>query len=106
MKKAAAAAVVLTGVILAGGIAVKSGSLGELVIASVRTEDETEQSSEETAVQIDTSVPVLPGSRIAVVSKCVSGEFWDMVHQGMDAAVKDINEAYGCLLYTSPSPRD
>lgn len=95
MKKAAAAAVVLTGVILAGGIAVKSGSLGELVIASVRTEDETEQSSEETAVQIDTSVPVLPGSRIAVVSKCVSGEFWDMVHQGMDAAVKDINEAYG-----------
>ena len=45
MKKAAAAAVVLTGVILAGGIAVKSGSIGELVIASVRTEDETEQSS-------------------------------------------------------------
>ena len=95
MKKAAAAAVVLTGAVLMAGIAVKSGNFGELVIADVRTEDETEQSNEDKAARIDTSVSILPGSRIAVVSKCVSGEFWDMVHQGMEAAVKDINTAYG-----------
>ena len=35
------------------------------------------------------------GSRIAVVSKNVKGEFWDMVHSGMNAAVKDINTAFG-----------
>lgn len=95
MKKAAVAAVLLTGAILTVGAVGKGSSFGEAVNADVRTEDETTESNEEDrASQIDTTVSVLPGSRIAVVSKCVDGEFWDILHKGMEAAVKDINTAY------------
>ena len=56
----------------------------------MRTEDEAEKSEkEDSSSRIDTSAPVLAGSRIAVVSKSVSGEFWDMLHKGMEDAVKD-----------------
>ena len=45
--------------------------------------------------EIDTSIRINPGSRIAVVSKTVKGEFWSLVQKGMKQAVSDINEAYG-----------
>ncbi|MBQ1310977.1 MAG: substrate-binding domain-containing protein, partial [Blautia sp.] len=44
---------------------------------------------------IDTSVKIMPGIRIAVVSKKVNGSFWTTLRKGMEAAVKDINKAYG-----------
>ena len=82
MKKAPVAAALLTGMILAAGVIGKGGGFGEAVNADVRTDDETkENSTENNTSRIDTSAAVLPGSRIAVVSKCVSGEFWDMVYK-------------------------
>lgn len=43
---------------------------------------------------IDTSVEVQPGMRIAVVSKSKKGQFWSMLRQGMEAGVAAVNEAY------------
>lgn len=51
--------------------------------------------AEDDRSQIDTSVSIRPGSHIAVVSKNVKGAFWKTLRQGMEDAVKDINEAYG-----------
>ena len=45
--------------------------------------------------EIDTDVKIEAGSRIAVVSKSVKGEYWKMVKKGMEEAVKAINDAYG-----------
>lgn len=45
--------------------------------------------------EIDTSVKIRAGARIAVVSKNTKGEFWDTVRRGMEKAVEDVNEAYG-----------
>ncbi|MBR2764369.1 MAG: substrate-binding domain-containing protein [Blautia sp.] len=45
--------------------------------------------------EIDTNIRIHPGSRIAVVSKTVKGEFWSLVQKGMKQAIKDINDAYG-----------
>lgn len=44
---------------------------------------------------IDTSIPVQSGMRVAVVSKTTKGQFWTMVRQGMDAAINAVNESYG-----------
>jgi ribose transport system substrate-binding protein len=44
---------------------------------------------------IDTSVAIEPGMRIAVVSKSTKGQFWNMVREGMESAINAINEAYG-----------
>ena len=89
---------------MAGGLDRKGGS--DNFVADVQANDETTQkeeensSSEETELetQIDTSAPVTAGSRIAVVSKSVDGEFWKAIRTGMEDAVKDVNAAYG---YTS-----
>lgn len=43
---------------------------------------------------IDTSVSVQPGMRIAVVSKSRKGQYWSMIRQGMEAGVTAINESY------------
>ena len=105
MRKAAAAGIILAGIILvAGGLDRKGGS--DNFVADVQANDETTQkeeenrSSEETELEtrIDTSAPVTAGSRIAVVSKSVDGEFWKAIRTGMEDAVKDVNAAYG---YTS-----
>ena len=105
MRKAAAAGIILAGIILvAGGLDRKGGS--DNFVADVQANDETTQteeenrSSEETELktQIDTSAPVTAGSRIAVVSKSVDGEFWKAIRTGMEDAVKNVNAAYG---YTS-----
>ena len=95
MKKAAVAVVLLAAACLtAGGLV--NGGFGTFV-ADVQAEGGTaeENPEEERAARIDTSIPVQAGSRIAVVSKNVSGEFWDLIRQGMEDAVKDINTAYG-----------
>ena len=106
MRKAAATGIILAGAILvAGGLDIESGS--ENFVADVQANDETTQTEEETdsdpeseeeaalAAQIDTSAPVTKGSRIAVVSKSVDGEYWKALHSGMEDAIKDVNAAYG-----------
>ena len=100
MKKAAGAVFLLVGAVLvAGGIDKKSG-LNNFVADVQADESEGQNTAADTEKRsliskIDTSIPVIPGSRIAVVSKSVNGEYWKSVKDGMEAAVKDINEAYG-----------
>ena len=70
----------------------------EPLVSDVQTAETTEkaQEEEEPAIpEIDTSVEIQAGARIAVVSKSVSGSFWGLVKQGMEQAVADVNEAYG-----------
>ena len=87
--------VLLAAAVLTAGGLVNGGF--ETFVADVQAEGGTaeENPEEERAARIDTSIPVQAGSRIAVVSKNVSGEFWDLIRQGMEDAVKDINTAYG-----------
>ena len=58
--------------------------------ASVEDEEETFPAVPE----IDTSLRIRPGLRIAVVGRGKKGEYWDAVQHGMKQALKDINEAY------------
>ena len=74
----------------------------EKVIAPLVANEQTAESAEEAQEEsdpvipeIDTAVKIQAGARVAVVSKCVSGEFWSLVKQGMEQAVEDVNEAYG-----------
>ena len=101
MKKAAGAAFLLAGAVLvAGGIDKKSG-LNNFV-ADVQADEEKdpvivngqEETEEEETSRVDTTIHVVAGSRIAVVSKCVDGEYWKTLRKGMEAAVEDINTAY------------
>ena len=95
MRKAAVAGIILAGIILVAG-----GDAGVLTSEQTTQKEEENRLSEETELetQIDTSAPVTAGSRIAVVSKSVDGEFWKAIRTGMEDAVKDVNAAYG---YTS-----
>jgi ribose transport system substrate-binding protein len=54
-----------------------------------------ENASAAELTDIDTSVSIESGMRIAVVSKGTKGQFWNMVHEGMESAINAINEAYG-----------
>lgn len=107
MKKAAimmAALLSMTG-ILAGCQRENVEAAIEPLVADVLAEEaaaaaEAQAEEEETEevpdlLAIDTAVSIEAGSRIAVVSKSTEGEFWDTVKQGMEAAVKEVNEAYG-----------
>ncbi|MBR2528454.1 MAG: substrate-binding domain-containing protein [Blautia sp.] len=62
------------------------------------TTEETAQTgsnpTDEWIPQIDTSVSVHKGARIAVIGKNRKGEFWKLVQKGMKKAVSDINAAY------------
>lgn len=95
MKKAAVAVVLFAAVLFAVEGLNKNGGFGTF-IADVQAEEEASEENleEERVSRIDTSIPVQPGSRIAAVSKNVNGEFWDLIQQGMEDAVKDINTAY------------
>ena len=111
MKKAAVAVGITAAVLAAGSLGI-NGGFGAL-IADVQAEGGAaeEETAEERASQIDTSVPVQAGSRIAAVSKNVNGEFWDLIRQGMEDAVEDINTAYGfegedVLTMTFEGPND
>ena len=101
MRKAAAAGIILAGIILvAGGLDRKGGS--DNFVADVQANDETTQKEEENRsseeTELETQIDTSAGSRIAVVSKSVDGEFWKAIRTGMEDAVKDVNAAYG---YTS-----
>lgn len=56
---------------------------------------ETEGTQQIDQYFIDTSVPIQKGARIAVVTKSKNGQFWDLIHEGMQASVDAVNEAYG-----------
>jgi ribose transport system substrate-binding protein len=101
MKKAAVAAVML---LVASTIVTGCGrkEVEEAIaplVADVQTETEAEdleEAEEEPVIpEIDTSLPIQEGARIAVVSKNTKGEFWDMVREGMEDAVEAVNTAYG-----------
>ena len=107
MKKAAIAVLFLAGAVVAAGENGKMGGFGNF-ISDVQAEDElsesdkeqkeiieeTDTTEEDRVAAIDTSITLGAGSRIAVVSKATDGEYWKLVHQGMEDAVKDINKAY------------
>ena len=111
MKKAAVAVLFLAGAVLVAGESGKIGGFTHL-IADVQAEDDLqdgtevpeheisaaeaddEETEEDRASKIDTTITLGAGSRIAVVSKATDGEYWKLVRQGMEAAVKDINTAY------------
>lgn len=58
--------------------------------------EEMEETEENPAIpELDTSVPIQPGARIAVVSKNTKGQYWDLVRKGMEEAVQAVNAAYG-----------
>lgn len=74
----------------------------EKVIAPLVSDEQTTESTEEAQEEkdpiipeIDTSIEIQPGARVAVVSKSTSGEFWGLVKKGMEQAIADVNEAYG-----------
>ena len=63
----------------------------EKVIAPLVSDGQTTESTEEAQEEkdplipeIDTSVELQAGSRVAVVSKSTSGEFWGLVKKGME----------------------
>ncbi|MBU5480187.1 substrate-binding domain-containing protein [Blautia sp. MSJ-19] len=108
MKKAAVVVLFLVGAVVVTGENGKMGGFGNFV-ADVQAEDElpdNDEAQEELVAageeepeadrvsQIDTTITIGAGSRIAVVSKATSGEYWKLVRQGMEDAVKDINTAY------------
>ena len=85
---------------LAGTAAVFSGTLWLMqgpvnAVQAAAEPDSVQEESADDSRMIDTSVRVLPGARIAVVSKSTKGEFWEKIHDGMSAAVDDMNKAYG-----------
>ena len=100
MKKAAVVSMlVLAAVAVAGIIPGKTNRIA--ASPEENTGEEAEGESEEEQVEdpllpeIDTSVQVEAGSRIAVVSKNTEGQFWERLQAGMADAVKAVNEAYG-----------
>lgn len=114
MKKAAVVVLLLAGAVAVAGGTGMMGGFGNFV-ADVQAEDEVpdndeaqDESEEETTIEesvdeaqeedrvskIDTTITLGAGSRIAVVSKATDGEYWKLVRQGMEDAVKDINTAY------------
>ena len=103
MKRAAAAAIsLMTGLAMLTGCsrAEVEETIQPLVADAIEESDsEAEAVKEEDESPlipaIDTDIKIHAGSRIAVVSKCVKGEYWKMVKKGMEDAVKEINKAYG-----------
>ena len=103
MKRAAAAAIsLMTGLAMLAGCsrAEVEETIQPLVADAIEESDsEAEAVKEEDESplipEIDTDIKIHAGSRIAVVSKCVKGEYWKMVKKGMEDAVKEINKAYG-----------
>lgn len=59
------------------------------------TKSPEESSVSDRSEDVDTSVPVAKGSRIAVIAKSTKDEYWKAVKEGMKDAVSAINKAYG-----------
>lgn len=97
MKKAA---VVFAAVLAAAGVAAGAGvnqaeATEEPVSADVTEEAAGEENANPDVPEIDTSAELQAGVRIAVVSKNTEGSFWELVREGMEGAVDDVNEAFG-----------
>ena len=103
MKRAVVAAIsLMTGLTMLTGCskAEVEETIQPLVADAIEESDSEaeavdEQDESPLIPEIDTDVKIEAGSRIAVVSKCVKGEYWKMVKKGMEDAVKAINDAYG-----------
>ena len=100
MKKAAVASAALLAVatLLTGCQKEEVEKLVAPIVADVQeTPEATEVEEEKSPLipEIDDTLSIEEGARIAVVSKSKKGEFWNKVKEGMEAAVKDVNEAYG-----------
>lgn len=103
MKRAAVAAIgLMTGLTMLTGCsrAEVEETIQPLVADAIEEADSEaeavdEQDESPLIPEIDTDVKIEAGSRIAVVSKSVKGEYWKMVKKGMEEAVKAINNAYG-----------
>ena len=103
MKRAAVAAIgLMTGLTMLTGCsrAEVEETIQPLVADAIEEADSEaeavdEQDESPFIPEIDTDVKIEAGSRIAVVSKSVKGEYWKMVKKGMEEAVKAINDAYG-----------
>ncbi len=65
---------------------------GQAGTAAAKGEEKTELPA---IPEIDLSLRINPGMRIAIVSRGKKGEYWDAVQRGMKQALKDINAAYG-----------
>ena len=95
MKKAAvAAALIFTAV---GSFVMYENRMTPRPVAAEEQEETSDETAGENSLvpQIDTTADVMSGARIAVVSKCASGQYWDLLRTGMEDAVRDVNEAYG-----------
>lgn len=103
MKRAVVAAIsLMTGLTMLTGCskAEVEETIQPLVADAIEESDSEaeavdEQDESPIIPEIDTDVKIEAGSRIAVVSKSVKGEYWKMVKKGMEDAVKAINDAYG-----------
>ena len=101
MKRAAiaAAGIFAVSVILSGCRKEQVEEAIQPLVADVLEGEETESAEQvedpQVLPEIDTNVPIQAGARIAVVSKCTKGEFWDLVRSGMESAVSEVNDAYG-----------
>ena len=103
MKRAVVAAIsLMTGLTMMTGCskAEVEETIQPLVADAIEESDSEaeavdEQDESPLIPEIDTDVKIEAGSRIAVVSKSVKGEYWKMVKKGMEDAVKAINDAYG-----------
>lgn len=100
MKRAAVATAALLAVstLLTGCQKEEVEKLVAPLVADVQETPEAEEMEEEqnpAIPEIDDSLSIEPGAKIAVVSKSTKGEFWDKVKEGMQNAVKDVNTAYG-----------
>lgn len=103
MKRAVVAAIsLMTGLTMLTGCskAEVEETIQPLVADTIEESDSEaeavdEQDESPLIPEIDTDVKIEAGSRIAVVSKSVKGEYWKMVKKGMEDAVKAINDAYG-----------
>ena len=100
MKRAAVATAALLAVstLLTGCQKEEVEKLVAPLVADVQETPEAEEMEEEqnpAIPEIDDSLSIEPGVKIAVVSKSTKGEFWDKVKEGMQNAVKDVNTAYG-----------
>lgn len=98
MKKAAIASIA---VVCAAVLAVYDREETQNKVSPMVAEAQEEvENEEEEAIKdplvpdIDTSVLIESGARIAVVSKCSKGQFWETVQKGMSEAIDAVNAAY------------
>ena len=101
MKRAAVASAALLAVatLLTGCQKEEVEKLVAPIVADVQeTPEATEVEEEKSPLipEIDDTLSIEEGARIAVVSKCKKGEFWDKVKEGMDAVIAE-NPSVVCL---------